>query len=57
VREVVAHVLSFDELDMRGLIARFAKGRFLPDAANAIPVAAYGTHAPEQLFALLNEHL
>jgi uncharacterized protein (TIGR03083 family) len=57
VREVVAHVLSYDELDVRGLIARFAKARFLPDAANAIGVAAYRTQAPEQLLALLKEHV
>ena len=57
VREVVAHVLSYDELDTRGLIARFAKARLLPDAANAIGVAAYSAHEPEQLLALLNRHL
>jgi uncharacterized protein (TIGR03083 family) len=57
VREVVAHVLSYDELDTRGLITRFAKGRFLLDRANAVGVAKYSARGPEQLLVLLNGHL
>jgi uncharacterized protein (TIGR03083 family) len=57
VREVVAHVLSYDELDLHGLITRFARARFLPDRANAFGVAEYSTHEPEQLLMLLNRHL
>jgi uncharacterized protein (TIGR03083 family) len=57
VREVVAHLLSYDELDARGLIARFAKAGLLPDRANAAGVADYSTYEPEQLLALLNTNL
>lgn len=57
VRDVVAHVISYDELDGRGLVARLAKARFLPDRANAVGLAEYNTRSPEQLLALLNDHL
>ncbi|HEX3827439.1 MAG TPA: maleylpyruvate isomerase family mycothiol-dependent enzyme [Sporichthyaceae bacterium] len=57
VREVVAHVLSYDELDLCGLITRFVRARFLPDRANALGVAEYSTYEPERLLMLLNGHL
>ncbi len=56
VRDVVAHVISYDELDTRGLVARFAKGRFLPDRINAVGVAEYRTRTPEELVALLKKY-
>jgi len=55
VRDVVAHVISYEELDMFGLIKRFAKGRVL--WANQVGVDEYGPLGPEQLLDLLNDHL
>ncbi len=57
VRDVVAHMLSYDELDGRGLVTRFAKGRFLPNRVNAVGLAEYNTRSPEDLLALLKDHL
>jgi uncharacterized protein (TIGR03083 family) len=57
VRDVVAHVISFDELDARGLAACVIRGRFWSPRVNAIAMARYSTHSPEQLLALLTEHL
>ncbi|MGH7882776.1 MAG: maleylpyruvate isomerase family mycothiol-dependent enzyme [Candidatus Dormibacteraceae bacterium] len=57
VRDVVAHLLSYDELDGRGLIGRFVKGRFRPERINAIGLAEYNTRRPEELLALLRDHL
>lgn len=57
VRDVVAHMLSYDELDGRGLVGRFAKGRFLLDRVNAVGLAEYNTRGPEELLALLKDHL
>jgi uncharacterized protein (TIGR03083 family) len=57
VRDVVAHVISYDELDMRGLLALAVRGRFRPSRVNAIALAGYRTRSPEQLLALLADHL
>jgi uncharacterized protein (TIGR03083 family) len=56
VRDVVAHMISYEELDGRALIARFAQGRFLPDRVNAVGVSE-NSRSPEELLALLNDHL
>jgi uncharacterized protein (TIGR03083 family) len=57
VRDVVAHVISYDELSVGGLAGRFVKGRFLPDRVNAVGVAEYRTRDPEELVALLKDHI
>jgi uncharacterized protein (TIGR03083 family) len=57
VRDVVAHMISYDELDGRDLLRRFTKGRFRPDRVNAIGLAEYNKRSPEELLALLKEHL
>jgi|SRR5882757_8363864 len=57
VREVVAHLISYDDLDVRGLLRRFAKGRLNPDRANAVGVAEYGALGPEDLLARLKDRL
>jgi uncharacterized protein (TIGR03083 family) len=57
VRDVVAHVISYDELDTRGLLAHALHGWLRPSRVNAITLAAYGTHSPEELLALLKAHL
>ena len=53
VRDVVAHVLSYDELSRWGLVRRFIKGGFLPNRVNAVGVAEYATRSPEQLTDLM----
>ena len=53
VRDVVAHVLSFDELSRWQLVGRFVKGGFLPPRINAIGVAEYAARSPEQLAELM----
>lgn len=57
VRDVVAHVISYDELDMRSLLANAVQGRFWSRRVNALAMAPYSTHSPEQLLALLTVHL
>ncbi len=57
VHDVVAHLLSYEELGARQLAARFAKGWFLTDRVNGIGLAEYRTRSPEELVALLRQHL
>lgn len=57
VRDVVAHVISYDELDGRDLLRRLADARFVPARANAAGLAEYNTRGPEELVALLRDHL
>jgi uncharacterized protein (TIGR03083 family) len=57
VRDVAAHVVSYDELDARGLIAHVARGRFRPGQVTVSALARYDTRSPEQLLALLADHL
>jgi uncharacterized protein (TIGR03083 family) len=52
VRDVVAHVFSYDELSAAGLISRFLRSRLSADRANAIGVAEYADRGPAQLTAL-----
>jgi uncharacterized protein (TIGR03083 family) len=53
VRDVVAHVVSYDELDVRGLLALVIRGRFRPAHVNAAALARYSTRSPARLLALL----
>jgi uncharacterized protein (TIGR03083 family) len=57
VRDVVAHVVSYDELGARGLLAHAVRGRFLPSRVNAVALRRYRTCSPEQLLKLLTAHL
>jgi uncharacterized protein (TIGR03083 family) len=57
VRDVVAHVLSYDELDIAGLVRRFARGRLLLDRVNGVGVDDYADYGPDQLLTLLKAHL
>ena len=57
VRDVVAHVVSYEELDGRGVLRRYARGRFVPRRINAVGVADYAGHRPEQLIEVLERHL
>lgn len=53
VRDVVAHVLSYDELDRPELLRRFVKGGLLVNRINAIGVAEYARRSPEELTELM----
>lgn len=55
VKDVVAHVISYEELGVVGLIERFAKGRVV--RANQVGVDEYSALSPEQLVDFLGAHL
>lgn len=56
VHDVVAHVISYDELDPRALIGRMARAGFNPNRANALGVADYRRRSPEELIALVAKY-
>lgn len=55
VKDVVAHVVSYEELNLAGLLKRFAKGRVVH--ANEVGVAEYSTMSTDELLEFLNRHL
>jgi len=55
VKDVVAHMLSYEDLRFLGLLRRFAKGRIV--RANEIGVQELAHVSPENLMTLLDEHL
>ncbi|MUL65135.1 DinB family protein [Mycobacterium sp. CBMA 234] len=55
VKDVVAHVISYDTLGIAGLLKRFAKGRVV--RANEVGVAEYTTMSTDELLAFFNQHL
>lgn len=57
VHDVVAHVVSYDELGPRELAARFARGFFLIDRTNAVGLREYAGRPPAELVELLRSHL
>ncbi|MFC4950977.1 maleylpyruvate isomerase family mycothiol-dependent enzyme [Pseudonocardia sp. GCM10023141] len=57
VRDMVAHMFSYEELGTGGLIARFIRSGLNPGRANAIGVAAYAHHGTDDLLALVEDHL
>jgi uncharacterized protein (TIGR03083 family) len=57
VRDVVAHVIGYDELDARGLLECVVRGRFWPRRVNAVILERYSPRSPEQLLGLLRSHL
>ena len=57
VLDVVAPVLSYEELDARGLVRRMAAGGFRPHRANQVGVAEMRDVEPEELLAMLRRHL
>jgi uncharacterized protein (TIGR03083 family) len=57
VREVVAHVLSYEELSGAELARHFARGLFRLDRVNAAALDAYRDRSPAELLALLRAHL
>lgn len=57
VRDVVAHVISYDELSTRGLLECAVRGRLWSSRVNAVALARYDWCGPEQLLELLRAHL
>jgi uncharacterized protein (TIGR03083 family) len=57
VQDVVAHMLSYEELGARQLAGRFAQGWFRTDRVNDAGLAEYRTRSPEELVSLLRQHL
>ncbi|OBA69070.1 DinB family protein [Mycobacterium sp. 1554424.7] len=55
VKDVVAHVISYEELGVAGLLKRFAKGWVV--RANQVGVDEFSTLRPEQLLEFLRGHL
>jgi len=52
VRDVAAHVFSYDELSRTDLVRAFLRGRLHPDRVNAICLAPYADQPPTELIAL-----
>jgi uncharacterized protein (TIGR03083 family) len=55
VKDVVAHMISYEELGIMGLAKRFAKGRIV--WANEVGVDEFATQSPQQLLEFLRNHL
>jgi uncharacterized protein (TIGR03083 family) len=55
VKDVVAHVISYEELGFAGLVRRFAKGFVV--RANQVGVDEFASLSPAQLLDHLNKHL
>jgi uncharacterized protein (TIGR03083 family) len=57
VRDVVAHMISYEGLRGRELIGRFTRGRFRLAGVNAVGVAEMRDSGPDELLALLEQRL
>jgi uncharacterized protein (TIGR03083 family) len=57
VRDVVAHMFSYEDLSTAGLIGRFVTGGLLPGRVNAAGVAAYAGHSTDDLLEFVRTHL
>lgn len=57
VRDVVAHVISFDDLGPLALAGRFARGRFVPDEVSEIGVRRYAALSTGDLLGEFKDHL
>ncbi|MCK2244742.1 maleylpyruvate isomerase family mycothiol-dependent enzyme [Crossiella sp. S99.2] len=57
VREVVAHVISYDELTLGGVAAQFARGRFSLDRSNALRLTDYRALSPAELLDAFERHV
>lgn len=57
VRDVVAHLLSYEELDTPELARRLARGRLRLSRSNAVGLAECADRTPQQLLDLLGAHL
>jgi uncharacterized protein (TIGR03083 family) len=57
VRDVVAHMFSFEELGLWGTVGRMVKGRLVSGGPNGLGVAAYADRSPDELIALVKDRL
>ncbi|MFZ1179106.1 MAG: maleylpyruvate isomerase family mycothiol-dependent enzyme [Mycobacterium sp.] len=55
VKDVVAHVISYEELNVMGLLKRFSKGWIV--RANQVGVDEFSALSPQQLLEFLGNHL
>lgn len=55
IRDVVAHIISYDELTVLGSIGRMVKAGFRLDRANDLGLSA--SRSPDELLAALRRHL
>lgn len=55
VKDVISHVVSYEELGFVGLTSRFARGRIV--RANQVGVEDYAALTPPQLVQFLRDHL
>jgi uncharacterized protein (TIGR03083 family) len=55
VKDVVAHIVSYEELSPLGLVKRFAKGRVVH--ANEVGVKEFSSLSPQELVDFLRRHL
>ena len=57
VRDVVAHIFSYEDLGLLALVRRFAAARLNADRVKAVGVAAYAEYGPAELLARVRERL
>jgi uncharacterized protein (TIGR03083 family) len=57
VRDVVAHVIGYDDFNRVRLARRFIAGRLSIDRINALGVADYAGHSPAELLDAVRAHL
>jgi uncharacterized protein (TIGR03083 family) len=57
VRDVAAHVVSYEEHGSADLIERVVRARFRPGRLNEVALAEYAGRGPEELVQLLRDHL
>ena len=57
VRDVVAHIYSYEDLGLIAFLRRFAAAGFNGDHSSARGVAAYADHSPQDLLARARDHL
>ncbi|NEK87204.1 maleylpyruvate isomerase family mycothiol-dependent enzyme [Blastococcus saxobsidens] len=57
VHDVVAHMLSYEELGPRQLVERFVRGRLRIDGVNAVGLLEYARRSPAELLQLLDAYL
>jgi uncharacterized protein (TIGR03083 family) len=56
VRDVVAHVISYDELSPRDVAKRFGRGLLSLTSPSQLGVQEYRTRTPDELIALIREY-
>lgn len=57
VRDVVAHIASYQDLGQAGIAARFVRARFRPGRLNAVGVELFNRRDPAELVGMLRARL